>query len=35
VSSAGGATPRAATGLVNWANANKWRDPESLLEVHL
>jgi hypothetical protein len=35
VSSAGGATARAASGIVNWAKAINWRDPESLLEVHL
>lgn len=35
LSGAGGVTARAASGLVSWAKAINWRDPESLLEVHL
>ncbi|KAL4853916.1 Metal transporter Nramp6 [Chlorella vulgaris] len=35
VAVAGSATARAAGGLVTWAKGINWRDPESLLEVHL
>ena len=31
----GTATARAAGGLVTWAKGINWRDPESLLEIHL